>query len=342
MSIKAMHPVIKFHIYKTTAPSPYLFLSEPIINEFIFNIFSSRMAALKVASNFSKISMAPWYKTVMMCRPKFFDVRHRLLNAHMDMTIAVKKNLALTQWENAYKTLLANNIKVDLLEPHPDLPDMVFTANAGIVHGNKAVVSSFGAVPRQPETHYHIPFFKERGFEVINPIDDGVEIEGCGDFMPTHDGENFFVAYGFRSSFKAYAYLKDVLSLPKDRLHHMKLMDPYFYHIDTALMSLTHGHLMYYPGAFDKESDKKILDVGGDKTIAIGKEDAMDFACNSVNFEESGEHIIVGNKFSDVLKDKLTNFGYKVIETPYQQFLLAGGSIRCSVLDIGKSDEMAS
>ena len=293
------------------------------------------MAALKVASSFSKIS--PCYKTVMMCRPRFFDVQHSLLNAHMDMRIPVKKKLALTQWQNAYKTLLANNIKVDLLEPQPDLPDMVFTANAGIVHGNKAVVSSFRVAPRQPETQYHILFFKERGFEVINPIDDGVEIEGSGDFMPTHDGENFFVAYGFRSSFKAYAYLKDVLSLPKDRLHHMKLMNPYFYHMDTALMSLTRGHLMYYPGAFDKEFEKKILDVGGDKTIAIGEEEAMDFACNSVNFEESGEHIVVGNKFSDVLRDKLTNFGYKVIETPYQQFLLSGGSLRCSVLDIGKS-----
>lgn len=275
----------------------------------------------------------------MMCRPKFFDVRHHLLNAHMEMKMPVNKNLALTQWENAYKTLLANNIKVELLEAHPDLPDMVFTANAGIVHGNKAVVSNFGAVPRRPETQHHIPFFKERGFEVINPNDDGVEIEGCGDFMPTHGGANFFVAHGFRSSFKAYAYLKDVLSLPRDRLHHMKLTNPYFYHIDTALMSLTRAHLMYYPDAFDSESEKKILDVGGDMTIAIGKEDAMDFACNSVNFEENGEHIIVGNKFSEALKNKLTNFGYKVIETSYDQFLLAGGSIRCSVLDIGKSDE---
>ena len=282
--------------------------------------------------------MAPWYKTLMMCQPRFFDVHHHMLNAHMDMKTPVKKSLASTQWENVYKTLVENNVKVDLLEPHPDLPDMVFTANAGIIHGNKAVVSNFGAVPRRPETQYHIPFFKERGFEVINPHDDGVEIEGCGDFMPTYDGENFFVAYGFRSSFKAYAYLKDVLSLPNDRLHHMKLMDPYFYHIDTALMSLTLGHLMYYPGAFDEESERKILDIGGDKTIPIEKEDAMYFACNSVNFVGKGEHVIVGNKFSDALKKKLTNFGYKVIETPYEQFLLAGGSIRCSVLDIGKSE----
>lgn len=298
------------------------------------------MAASNVASAMSKVSTPRWYKTVMMCRPKFFDVRHHLLNAHMEMKIAVKKKLALTQWDNTYKILIANNVKVDLLDPHPDLPDMVFTANAGIVHGNKAVVSNFGAVPRRPETQYHTTFFKERGFEVLNPLDDEVEIEGCGDFMPTHNGESFFVAHGFRSSFKAYAYLKDVLSLPKDKLHHMKLMNPYFYHIDTALMSLTHGHLMYYPDAFDKESEKKILDVGGNKVIAIGKEDAMDFACNSVNFEENGEHLIIGNKFSDPLKDKLTNYGYKVIETPYEQFLLAGGSIRCSVLDIGKPDDV--
>lgn len=296
------------------------------------------MVISNLATNCSRISNAQWYKTVMMCRPKYFDVCHHLLNAHMKMKIPVKKGLASKQWENAYNTLHANNVKVELLEPQQGLPDMVFTANAGIVHGNIAVVSSFGAVPRQPETQHHIHFFKDRGFEVIIPSDHNVQIEGCGDFMPTHDGENYFVAYGFRSAFKAYAFIKDALSLPKDRLHHMKLMDPHFYHIDTALMSLTRGHLMYYPGAFDKESEKKILDIGSHKVIPIDRQDAMDFACNSVNFIDNDEHILVGNKFSNDLKRKLNDFGYKVIETPYEQFLLAGGSIRCSVLDIGKSD----
>lgn len=272
----------------------------------------------------------------MMCRPTYFQVKHHLLNAHMMMKIPVKEALAQSQWENLYKTLITNNVNIDLIECQPDLPDMVFTANAGIIHGNKAVLSNFGAVPRRPETQHHIPFFKEHGFEVINPADDGVELEGCGDFMPTHDGEHFFVAYGFRSAFKAYDYIRDVLSIPRDRLHHMELINPFFYHIDTALMSLTRGHLMYNPEAFSQESEHKILDVGGDKTIAVSQEDSMYFACNSVNFEENGEHIIVGNKFTEQLREKLIDLGYKVIETPYDQFLLSGGSIRCSVLDIGK------
>ena len=277
-----------------------------------------------------------WYKTLMMCKPKYFQVKHHLLNAHMEMKKAVNQPVAKQQWENLYKTLTSYNVKIDLIEPAQNLVDMVFTANAGIIHGNKAVVSNFGAVPRRRETEHHVKFFQEQGFEVINPVDSGVEIEGCGDFMPTHDGQNYFVAYGFRSTFKAYDYIKDVLSIPRDCLHHMELVNPFFYHIDTALMSLTQGHLMYNPEAFSKEGEKKIWDVGGNKTIPISQEDSMYFACNSVNFEGNGEHIIIGNKFTDALKHKLIDFGYKVVETPYDQFLLSGGSVRCSILDIGK------
>lgn len=284
----------------------------------------------------TKTVASGWYKTLMMCRPTYFNVKHHLLNAHMEMKTPVDQSVAMFQWENFYKTLIDKNVKVHLIEPQPGLVDMVFTANAGVIHGDKAVVANFGAVPRRPESQHYIQFFKERGFEVINPEDDGVEIEGCGDFMPTHDGQNFFVAYGFRSSFKAFDYMRNVLSIPRDRLHHMELVNPYFYHIDTALMSLTRGHLMYNPEAFSEESVRKILDVGDDKTIAVSREDSMYFACNSVNFEDNGEHIIIGNKFSEELRQKLADCGYKVIETPYDQFLLSGGSVRCCVLDIDR------
>ena len=272
----------------------------------------------------------------MMCYPRYFDVKHHLLNAHMTMAKPVAVSLAQSQWENLVETLEENDVKVELIDPQPGLVDMVFTANAGIIYGNKAILANFGAEPRVPESQHYKEFFKGLNFEVIDPADENVHIEGCGDFMSLYDRSHHFVAYGFRSDPEAHPYVRDVLQIPKEQITPMELVNKYFYHIDTCLMSLSRGHLMYYPGAFSEEGVKNIKEIGGDKCIAISDEDAHYFACNSVNFENNGEHIIVGNRFSDKLNEKLTELGYKVIETPYNQFLLSGGSVRCSVLDIGR------
>lgn len=277
----------------------------------------------------------PW-KHLMMCYPRYFQVKHKMLNAHMQMKLPVSQPLAIAQWNNLYNTLKENGAKVELIEEQPDLVDMVFSANAAIIHKNKAVIANFGAAPRTPESDHYVKFFKERNFEVIDPRDEGVHIEGCGDFMSTYDKSHFFIAYGFRSDAAAYPYLKTVLELTNEQASSIQLVNKYFYHIDTCLTSLSLGHLMYFPGAFSTEGNLRIQDIGGDKCIAISEEDAFYFACNSVNFENEGEHIIIGNKFSDPLTSQLTDLGYKVIETPYDQFLLSGGSTRCSVLDIAK------
>lgn len=277
----------------------------------------------------------PW-KHLMMCYPRYFTVKHKFLNAHMTMEKTVTQSIAINQWNNLHNTLVENGVKVEMIEEQPDLVDMVFSANAAIIYENKAVIANFGAVPRVPESQHYLKFFKERNFEVIDPSEDNVHIEGCGDFMNLYDKSHYFVGYGFRSDPEAYPYLKNVLGMSNEKLSSIQLVNKFFYHIDTCLTGLSRGHLMYYPGAFSPEGQLRIQDIGGDKCIAISDEDAFHFACNSVNFENNGEHVIIGNKFTDVLKGQLTDLGYKVIETPYDQFLLGGGSTRCSVLDIGR------
>ena len=272
----------------------------------------------------------------MMCYPRYFNVKHLLLNAHMQMKKPVSINLAISQWNNLFNALKENGVKIELIEEQPDLVDMVFSANAAIIHGNKAVIANFGAEPRVPESVHYKKFFAERDFEVIDPSEEGVHIEGCGDFMSLYDKSHYFVAHGFRSDEAAYPYLRDVLQISKGDLSPMQLVNKFFYHIDTCLTSLSRGHLMYFPNAFSEEGNRRIQEVGGNKCIPISEEDAFNFACNSVNFEHEKQHVIVGNKFSKALTSLLKDLGYKLIETPFDQFLLSGGSTRCSVLDIGR------
>jgi len=274
----------------------------------------------------------------MMTYPKFFDVKHYMLNAHMTMSNKVNYEKAMGQWATLHSTLIRLGVKVDLVDPAPGLVDMVFSANAGIVLKNTAIVASFGAEPRRPESDHWLRYFQAKGFDCIDPRDDDVKIEGCGDFMSLQDGSHHFMAHGFRSDQKAYPWFLDVMNMKKENVSSLKLTNPNFYHIDTALLAMSRGHLMYVPTAFDEAGIKRIHEVAGSpkNTIKLSEEDAMAFACNSVNFVTGGVHYVVGNKFSKRLTVQLHHLGYEPIGIGYDEFLKAGGSTRCSVLDVGR------
>jgi N-dimethylarginine dimethylaminohydrolase len=51
------------------------------------------------------------------------------------------------------------------MEPQPGLPDLVFTANAGTVYGNKAIASHFMPHERRPEEVHYKKWFRDNGFE---------------------------------------------------------------------------------------------------------------------------------------------------------------------------------
>ena len=88
---------------------------------------------------------------------------------------------------------------------------------------------------------------------------------------------------------------------------------------------------MYYPPAFDEESQKKITArVAGDKRIVVSDEDVGHFACNSVNIEDN----VIMNRVSSGLKRDLARAGFEVIEASLTEFLKAGGSAKCLTLKL--------
>jgi N-dimethylarginine dimethylaminohydrolase len=267
---------------------------------------------------------------ILMCAPEYFSVDY-VINPWMAGNQGqLDKSLALSQWQDL-RAELEKVAEVELMAPQPDLPDLVFTANAGFVCGQKVVPSHFMPMERRPEEPYIKQWFRERGFE-LHVLPDDVGFEGAGDCLIDRRGPWLWTGHGFRTEQIAHELLagwfdREVVSI--------RLTDSRFYHIDTCLCPLSGGYLLYYPGAFDKESIAAIEQrVPAELRISVSAEDAATFSCNSINV---AEHIFM-NHCSDALQASLVGKGFVVHEVPLSEFLKAGGSAKCLTLKISEPE----
>jgi len=261
-----------------------------------------------------------------MCAPDHYDVDY-VINPWMEGNIhKSSRDRAVEQWQKLYHVLKEHAI-VDLVPPQKGWPDMVFTANAGLVLGNSVVLSRFLHKERQGEEPYFQQWFEENGY-TVNVLPKDLPFEGAGDALLDREGRWLWAGYGFRSELDSHPYLAKWLDI---EVLSLRLMDERFYHLDTCFCPLANGYLLYYPGAFDSYSNRLIeMRVTPEKRIAIEEADAVNFACNAVNVE----HIVIMNKASDTLKTRLANVGFQVIETPLTEFLKAGGAAKCLTLRV--------
>ncbi|MEL6911166.1 MAG: TIGR00300 family protein [Cyanobacteria bacterium J06555_3] len=265
---------------------------------------------------------------ILMCAPDHYDVDY-VINPWMEGNIhKSSQEKAVEQWSKLNYVL--NDIaKVDLVQGQPGVPDMVFTANAGLVLGDNAVLSRFYHPERQGEEPYFKQWFEDNGFNVFELPQD-LPFEGAGDALLDREGRWLWAGYGFRSELDSHPYLAKWLDI---EVLSLRLIDDRFYHLDTCFCPLSGGYLLYYPGAFDSYSNHIIEGrVPAAKRIAIAEADAINFACNSVNVGQT----VVMNKASDSLKQHLADAGFAVIETPLTEFLKAGGAAKCLTLRINE------
>jgi lysine-ketoglutarate reductase/saccharopine dehydrogenase-like protein (TIGR00300 family) len=262
----------------------------------------------------------------LMCAPEHYDVDY-VINPWMEGNIhKSSQDRAKEQWQNLYQILKSNAI-VDLVKPEKGWPDMVFTANAGLVLGNNVVLSRFLHKERQGEEPYFKKWFEEKGYNVYELPKD-LPFEGAGDALLDREGRWLWAGYGFRSELDSHPYLAKWLDI---EVLSLRLIDERFYHLDTCFCPLANGYLLYYPGAFDSYSNRLIeMRVAPEKRIAIVEADAVNFACNTVNIED----IVVMNKASEILKARLGEAGFQVLETPLTEFLKAGGAAKCLTLRV--------
>lgn len=262
----------------------------------------------------------------LMCAPDHYDVDY-VINPWMEGNIhKSSRDRAVEQWNKLYN-VIKNHAIVDLVTPQKGWPDMVFSANAGLVLGENVVLSRFLHKERQGEEPYFQQWFENNGFKVYTLPKD-LPFEGAGDALLDREGRWLWAGYGFRSELDSHPYLAKWLDI---EVISLRLMDERFYHLDTCFCPLANGYLLYYPGAFDSYSNRVIeMRVAPEKRIAIVEADAVNFACNAVNIES----IVIMNKASDSLKSRLAEVGFQVIETPLTEFLKAGGAAKCLTLRV--------
>jgi lysine-ketoglutarate reductase/saccharopine dehydrogenase-like protein (TIGR00300 family) len=262
----------------------------------------------------------------LMCPPDHYDVDY-VINPWMEGNIhKSSRDRAVEQWQKLFH-VLKENATVDIVTAQKGVPDMVFTANAGLVLEDRVVLSRFFHKERQGEEPFFKQWFEENGFTVYELPKD-LPFEGAGDALLDREGRWLWAGYGFRSELDSHPYLAkwldtEVLSL--------RLMDERFYHLDTCFCPLADGYLLYYPPAFDSYSNRLIeMRVPASKRIAVEEADAVNFACNAVNINR----LIVMNKTSDALKEQLAEKEFRIIETPLTEFLKAGGAAKCLTLRV--------
>ena len=102
-------------------------------------------------------------QTILMCPPDHFEIAY-VINPWMEGHFANTDNsLAHRQWQ-ALRDAIEKHAKVLLQPPERGLPDLVFTANAGLVRGKKAIVSRFRSTERRGEEPHDRAWFRREWF----------------------------------------------------------------------------------------------------------------------------------------------------------------------------------
>ncbi len=265
---------------------------------------------------------------ILMCPPDQFQIEY-VINPWMEGNLdRANPGLAAKQWSRLH-ALLSQEAEVHLIPPRPGAPDMVFTANAGLVLGQNVVLSSFFHRERQPEEAYFRAFFEANGFRV-RELPRDLPFEGAGDALFDREQLLLYAGYGFRTELDAHRQIAEWLDV---EVLSLRLIDKRYYHLDTCLCPLRGGFLLYYPAAFDAFSNRQIEKrVPPERRIVLDEADAVVFAANAVNVGD----LVVLNRASGSLKARLAKDGFQVVEVALSEFLKAGGAAKCLTLRLNE------
>lgn len=263
---------------------------------------------------------------LLMCAPSLYSVDY-VINPWMHGNVgACSQARAMQQWHRLHN-LLTQFAQVHLIEPASGSPDMVFTANAGLVHDDVVVLSSFLHPERQGEEPHFRRWFRDAGYRVVE-LPREVAFEGEGDALFAADKSRLWIGHGTRTAHASHAKLAAMLGVEVTSL---RLVDSRFYHLDTCFAPLPDGSVLYFPEAFDTSSLQAIeAFYAPDQRIPVSEGDALRFACNAVTLG----HTIVLNQVSPKLEGELKAREFYVLQTPLDEFLKAGGAAKCLVLQL--------
>ena len=261
-----------------------------------------------------------WGRRFLMCAPTHFDVYYAI-NPWMDSEVPVDRGRAEEQWHALAGALRAAGATVELLDPVPDLPDLVFTANLGLVDGRVFVPSRMRHDQRRPEVRHAEPWFRSHGF-AIRPLGADVLHEGAGDALPF--AGTLVGGYRTRSSASAYVDLARLVPSP---ILPVELIDERFYHLDLVFCPLDDRCAMAVPGALDGDGARLVRHLVPD-LIELSDDEAGAFCANSIVVGRT----VVMPACSPRLADELRRRRFEPVVVDVSEFQKAGGGPRCLTL----------
>jgi N-dimethylarginine dimethylaminohydrolase len=266
-------------------------------------------------------SSAQLGRTYLMCPPEHFTVQYAI-NPWMTGSEQVDTALAMRQWQALAATYRSLGHEVRLIDPVPGLPDMVFAANGATVIGGTVLGSRFRYPQRAAEGPAYLDWFRAHGYPAVH--DATLTNEGEGDII---FAESVILAgHGFRTDAAVKDGLEKVFGLPVVSL---RLVDPRYYHLDTALCVLDAGTAAYYPAAFDAAARAALASVFTDLIEATD----ADAAALGLNAVSDGRHVVLPVEATG-LADSLAARGFEPIGVQMSEFRKAGGGPKCCTLEL--------
>lgn len=258
---------------------------------------------------------------ILMCPPDHFDIDYEI-NAWMDTSNRVDRMRAKTQWQALKKIYESLSWQVEVMPAEPGWPDIVFTANAGLVVDGRVLLSRFRYPERQGETEYDRRWLISAGFEIVEPKN---RFEGEGDALVF--GDKILAGSGFRSDASVHPEL--AATFPGYDVISLRMVRPDFYHIDTCLGIIDDHTIVLFPDALDSES-QDIIRQQARYVIEVDEADAKQFGCNLVS---DGKTVVMPSGTSK-LAVALQSRGYEVREADISEFLKSGGGVKCLTLTL--------
>jgi N-dimethylarginine dimethylaminohydrolase len=270
------------------------------------------------------VDRKPRKRTYLMSPPDYFVVEYAI-NPWMDVSAPVDTELAIKQWERLRETLVGLGHVVHVLPSQAGLPDMVYAANGGFVVDGVVYGARFKHPQRTGEAAVHRRFYADNGWRYVAPTETN---EGEGDFayLPEAYGGLILAGHGFRTEAAAHAEAQEALGRPTVSL---RLVDPYFYHLDVALAAIDDSNVAYYPGAFSPSSQRVLRQLFPDAVLA-DKVDALTFGLNLVS---DGRHVVLNSEASGWAA-KLAAAGYVPVPVELSELKKGGGSVKCCIAEL--------
>jgi N-dimethylarginine dimethylaminohydrolase len=246
----------------------------------------------------------------------------------MDPDAPVDRLLALGQWTALVETYRAAGHRVELLDPIPGLPDMVYAANGALMVDGRVLPARFAYAEREPEAAVHAEWHRQNGIlyggrDIATPV---AVNEAEGDFAVL--SRRILAGYGFRTARAAH---DEVAALTGREVVSLELVDPHLYHLDVALAVLDdeRDHLAYYPPAFSAASRRILAQCFPDAIIATDR-DAYAFGLNCVS---DGQNVFLPAGAAE-LRSAIAAAGYRPVSVDLSELAKGGGSVKCCTQEI--------